>query len=389
MSEDSKNLFKISGVGIDTTTMKFRPIESGVVYNYLYTSISANNDYIISDYVKSMSDSSLIVGIDFLDGIDEIIINHLRVLGREKLDLLLIDSSCDLSYLSKNSINRYTNQGIGIKNPTSVDQIKELSKYNIKAVAFDLSPFHFNYDMINYCNENNIMIISFNPFGGNISSSAMIEAFSVPYLLSFSSNYSDIVFLSGRDTYYSDESKKYLESLIGKETKPIFTLRKNINKLIKPIKKVVNTSISFEDSININYDSPELIYNYEDIHFTLGNKLDNNLITIDNETMTDIEKEVKSLFDVSHIPSDISLGGLFAIYRYQAFNYLSVKYLESLGWKTEYVRLGDNMIAIKLEREQKKGWFKRSKETEYVNYFFSMLNNTPIFINIQNSFLKS
>ena len=392
MSDEKKSLFKISGVGIDTTTMKFKPVDFDTVYGYIYTSISANNDYIIADYVSYMSGSSLIVGVDFLDGVEDLLFRHIKTLGREKADLVLIDAGCNWDNFNKEALLSSKVVGdLGIKNPTSVEQIEQLTlKLNekLKFIAFDLSPFYFNYDIVKYCNENNITILSFNPLGGYVSAAAMIDAFSVPYLLSFSGTYSSIVFLSGRDSYYARESKKYLEGLFGKETKPIFTLRKNVSKLLKPIKRVVNTALKFDDSITINYDSPELLYDFDELQFSLG-KLKVDSMVIDDRTLTDVEKEVKDLFNVSSIPSDINSEGLFALYRYQAFNYIKVKYIESLGWSTEYVRLGDKMIAIKVERTSEKGWFRKTRETEKINYFFAIMNGAPVFLKIQNSVQKS
>lgn len=388
MNEEKKNnLFKISGVGIDTTTIKFKPTDLETVYSYIYTSISANNDYIISDYVKSMPKSSLIVGIDFLDSVNELLFRHIKTLERDKVDLLLIDSNCNWDNLNVVELKNSGVEKIGIKNPISVEQIEQAKtklEDNLEFIGIDLSPFYFNYDIINYCNNNNIQILSFNPFGGNLSAPSMIECFTAPYLLAFSGTYSSVVFLSGRDMYYSSESKKYLEELIGKESKSVFLLRKNVNKLVKPVKKVVNTAIKFDESIVINYDSPELLYNFDEISFSLG-KTKNDLISIDDKTLTEVEKEVKNLFNISYIPSDITDDSLFALYRYQAFNYLKVKYIESLGWNTEYVRLGNNMIAIKVNKEAEKKWFKKSKKAEEITYFFAMINKAPIFLRIQNS----
>lgn len=387
MVEENKK-FKISGIGLDTTTIKFTPVDD-TVYDYLYTSISANNDYIISDYVKSMPLASLVVGVDSVDNINDLLYKHIKTIGRDSIDLLLVDAKCNLKDLNIEEVSNVGVKEIGIKNPISVDQIlntqKDLGENKLKTISLNISPFCFNFDIIDYCNNNNIKIMSFNPFGGNISSQSMIESFSSPYLLSFSSTYSTVMFLSGRDLFLSRESKQYVENLIGKDTKPIFVLRKNVNKLIKPIKKVVNTCVNFEDLITINYNSPELLYNYEDVSFSLG-KVKSDLITID-DTVTDIEKEVNNLFKISYIPSNIEKGELFALYRYQAFDYLKIKYLQDFGWNTEYLRMSDNMVAIKISKTVKKGWIKKKdKILEEVTYFFAMVNDcTPVFLKLKNS----
>ena len=397
MSEEleKKRLFKVSGVGLDTTTIKFKPLDRETVYNYIYTSISANNDYIIADYVKYMTGSVLIVGVDSLDGIDLLLNSHLKTLGRGSIDLLLIDASCDWEkYFDASKLKSAGVKEIGIKNPESAEQIEKINQVvqkKIEFVSLDLSPLCFNYDLVTWCENNSVQLLTFNPLGGFISSNAMINAFSVPYLLSFAGTYSSVIFLSGRDLFYSGESKKYIEGLYGKEAKTIFTLKKNVSRLYKPIKKVVNTALEFDESVVLNYDSPELLYDYDEILFSLG-KAKEDKISVDDKELVDIENEVKNLLSISLIPRDVNSDGLFAIYRYQIINYLKVKYLGALGWKLEFVRLGDRMMAIKAKKEdEKKGWFKKKKKEaqESDNYFFALINDKPVFLKVKNSSEKA
>lgn len=413
MSEETKKkLFKVSGVGIDTTTMNYAPIDD-TVYNYIYTSISANNDYIIADYVKYMSGAVLIVGVDSLDAIDTLISSHLKTLGREKVDLLFIDAKCDWeNYFDFVRLNNRGVDEVGVKNPESIEQLEKIGQISgkqVKYVAIDLSPLYFNYELITWCEKNSVKLFTFNPLGGYLSSNAMINAFSVPYLLSFAGTYSDVIFLSGRDEFYSSQSKKFIEDLYGKETKPIFTLKKSVNRLIKPIKKVVNTAIKFgeeegKESFIINYNSPELLYDYDEILFSLG-KVKDDIISVDNKTVIDKEEkvndeekkrggeenkeaveEVRGLFELTYLPKDITPDELYALYRYRVLNYLKVNYLSDLGWKIECVRLGDKMMAIRVIRDwKKKSWFSRKKkddENKSINFFFALIKNKPVFLEV-------
>ena len=400
MSEETKKkLFKVSGVGIDTTTMNFPPVDRDNIYSYIYTSISANNDYIIADYVKYMSGASLLVGVDSLDAIDTLISSHLKTLGREKVDLLLIDAKCDWeNYFDFVRLNNRGVEEVGVKNPESIEQLEKIGQITgkqVKYVAMDLSPLYFNYELITWCEKNSVELFTFNPLGGYLSSNAMINAFSVPYLLSFAGTYSDVVFLSGREEFYSSQSKKFIEGLYGKETKSIFTLKKSVNRLYKPIKKVVNTAVKFgeedKESFIINYNSPELLYDYDEISFSLG-KIKDDIISVDNKTIIDkggekeAVEEVRGLFELTYLPKDITPDELYALYRYRVLNYLKVNYLSDLGWKIEYVRLGDKMMAIRVMRDwKKKSWFSRKKkdsENKSINFFFALIKNKPVFLEV-------
>lgn len=400
-NEENKNngkLFKLLGVGLDTTTIKYKPVDPHELsYDYIYTSLRANNDYIISDYVSQMPFSSLIVGVDFLDNekdtLTTMLLNHISTLNRSKIDLLLIDSSCDFTKF-KNDLDK-TNElvvdEIGLKNPKTVDDIinaKKLLNNKLRYVALNLSPLEFNYDVVKWCDENKISILGFNPLGGNITAPAMINAFSVPYLLNFSANYSVITFLSGRDLYLSGESKKYLEKVIGEISSPKYVLKKNVNRIFKPIKKVISTSLKFGESVNISFDSPELLFDFSELEFSLGNKPIPDKMTIDEKYLSVEEKDVKLIFDTSYIPSDANELDLLAYYRYRILNLLKLtKYPKEFGWDLEVSRLSNNMITIKVERKNEtRSWFKK-KETKTVHYyFFGLLSgNTPFFCKFKNA----
>ena len=183
--------------------------------------------------------------------------------------------------------------------------------------------------------------------------------------------------------------------LYGKETKSIFTLKKSVNRLYKPIKKVVNTAVKFgeedKESFIINYNSPELLYDYDEISFSLG-KIKDDIISVDNKTIIDkggekeAVEEVRGLFELTYLPKDITPDELYALYRYRVLNYLKVNYLSDLGWKIEYVRLGDKMMAIRVMRDwKKKSWFSRKKkdsENKSINFFFALIKNKPVFLEV-------
>lgn len=387
--EKEKTQFKLLGVGLDTTTINFRPVNPyDLSYSYLYTSIEANNDFIIADFIDMMPDATIITGIDFLDNAVDLIEEHLKTIKRYRVDCLLIDSKVDWGYYDKSGLKDFNRiDEIGIKNPETVEELEKAKSVlgSLKYVAINISPLNFNFDVVTWCNNNGVTILGFNPMGGNISSASMINAFSTPYLLCFAANYCEVVFLSGRDLYLSGESHTYLKQLIGQESSSVFTLKKNVFRLYKPIKKVVNTVLKFDNSIEINYNSPELLYEYTETNFVLG-KTKEDKVSFDGKNLDSITEQVKDLFEVISVPEDGLESDYYAAYRYRAINYLSSKYNKDNGWMISCNKLGDRMIAIKVEKTEEKGWFKKREVKTDNNFFFALLSgNTPFFCELKNT----
>ena len=238
------SMYKIKGVGLDTTNLDY--VADVGEFDYLHTSISANNGLIVRGILEE-SIATIITSIDFLDQIKIAVNNHLFELGREKLDLLLINSSCDFEKYA-DQVQELLDSGlvdqIGIKNPNSPEEIKRIMKTvpKIKYISLELCPLNFNYEVVKFCEDNDIDLLVFNPFGGYISAPVLIDSFTIPYLLNFAAYYGTIVFLSGREIS-SNSQRQYLEPLIDSdvENESLYQLTKSVKRLVKPIKKMVNT----------------------------------------------------------------------------------------------------------------------------------------------------
>ena len=152
--------FKIEGVGLDTTTLDYSPSEDNV-FGYLCTSVLSNNEHEIEEYVKSCSGSPLVTKIDFIDRSSEALGLHLDQIGREMVDLLLVDAKCDfLKYVEELSFlvdHKYVDV-IGIYNPESVERIEEIKSVlpNLKYIGLDICPLNFNYEIISWAKDNNV-----------------------------------------------------------------------------------------------------------------------------------------------------------------------------------------------------------------------------------------
>ena len=388
--------FKIKNIGIDTTQLDYSPSENN--FSHVHTSISANNDFEINEYIKQKEDSVLITSIDFLDKCDVAIINHLQELEREKINLLLVDASCDLVKYAdtlNDLLERDIIGEIGLKNPNSVDDIKKAMETlsQLRFVSLDICPLNFNYDIIDWCNKNNIDIIGFNPLGGYFSYTNIINSFTVPYLLGFAAYYCTIVFLSGRDPLLAEEDRTYLEDLINRESEQtyIFELNKNVFKLNKPLKRTISTYLSVLGDNTIYYDNPFSLYSYYEIQMTLGDKDKDKLINLHKREEKDtLEEAVENYFNEIEVPEDAtSPGDAISIVRPKILDLARIEYSDIDGWMVGSFKIDENTYIISAVRKLKVHRFLRKAKTElekknyilYYNdvdedFFFSVIQNT-------------
>lgn len=390
----SQDIFKISGIGIDTSTIEYGPSDERCNqdnYEYIHTSISSNNDFIINKYVESQPTATLITSIGFLDNIKPVILGHLEALGRSKLDLLLFDLTVDLDWDNygesiTNSLKELKEgeviEEVGLKNPKSIKDIEKIKKYlgDIKYIALDICPFNFNYDIIDWCNTNKINLIGFNCFGGFLSSANLISSFTVPYLLAFSANYCDVVILSGRDLFLSGEEKIYLEKLIGQPNSPKYSLKKNVSgKLVKPYKKVIETSFILKpDTLVLPYNKPGILYSPTDVSINLGKsiiivpEIESELQTKEEKNLVEMITEQNKLLSA---PKDSDLDSKFAYLRYRVMASLKLEFPTFMGWKHSYLKLGDRNLIIAIDKvpEKSKWWKKKKVSTEVTSRIFIFL----------------
>lgn len=352
--------FKISGIGLDTETIQFpiNPVKSE--FNYFHTSVGANNDFYLNKLLKENPDSKLIVSVGFTKDIELVLKYHLGFLGRYKEDMLLIPAHADWSILGKRFFDSHT---IGIENPDSVEvleQIKEHMGEAPKAIYIPLCPLSFNLEVIEWARKEGCSIFSYNPFGGYISARAIIDAFTTGYLLGFSSYYSDVVFLSGRDSSLAEENRKYIMSrFMGSDSLDTkYVLKKSINRIYKPHKKVVNTSFEFPNNFIIPFNDPQTLYS--DILVEIGD----TLATIP-EPKTETEEEIHHILSEIVFPVGMSEGEEAAYSRYLIVSYLLAKYPEEEGWKYTYVSFGGGMVSLCLRKSWKKGLFSKREHSRH------------------------
>lgn len=154
---------------------------------YIDTSICYNNDYRLKDILKEF-DFKIISKIppQYIEYYDYVIDHHLKCLGRDKIDLMLIHNSrSEWVELAKKleSDNRFLE--VGVSN-FSIDDLKkyksELGHYP-RYNEIEINPRYPNHKLVHFCKANGIKIIAYAIFGGKYNSMKIISDFTLPQIL--------------------------------------------------------------------------------------------------------------------------------------------------------------------------------------------------------------
>lgn len=381
--------FKVKSTCLDTTT--FNVLYTNRTYDYLLTSIVSGNDTTICDSLPVIDETELIVHTNHLDALNTTLNSHLRLLDRDSASIVLVDAKSGWDSAESMFVELGSTVGsYGIWCPESVAEIDQiLSKVQnyelyFKYIAMNLSPLEFNYEIVRYCESKGLSIIGLNPMGGLLSSGRNIEAFTVPYLLSFSSAYSEIVVLSGRDQYKSVESSKYIkDNLIDKELDKNYILKKTINKPVKSISKAIYTSTRLFGDI-LPYDDPFLLLDpdYSVIEIGKSSKsisskaIDSKKVKLGSVDDLDGEpkgiiKEVNDLLSVLYYPSDGDIRSKFACAKYKVLDYLGYEFNTESGWIRNLSSIGSTILLVMVSKAPKKTgmlWWKKEEPGDVRNF---------------------
>lgn len=378
--------FKITGIGIDTTRLNDVRF-SFDRFRYVHTTPKAGNEYILKSEIKDYH--TLITTVDFLDQIETVVPNHLRELGRNSIDLLLIDSKCriedNVDVLNNLIISGMVSE-IGISNPESTRRLDELRNKisQISYVSLDICPLNFGYSIIKYCEANDIKILGFNPFGGRINYPRLIESFTVPYLLAFSGAYSDIVFLS--DHHDINSECEYLSELIDQEyNEKEFEITQDVSKLLKEPKKTIFTSIKLDDGSIIPYTSRDTYFSYQESYFGIGKP---GLTLTAEEEKDNLETSVYDFYkEFSGGPADKpSPENTMMFLRYRILDLARIEYPEIDGWFLFWTPIDSTTFTISGVRTLVEKRFLRIKKTiEQFNYIVAYTGTELIFRKLKNA----
>lgn len=395
--------FKIKGVGLDTSNLNYLPktiSDESVEYGYFYTNVNANNGLVVRPLLQESREVRLVVGIDFLDHVSIAIREHLLELGRSYIDVLMIDSGCDWEKYEE-EIKTIMESGlvdeIGIKNPEkkTVEELEALRvKFGITYIGINLCPLYYWKSIMDWANSTGITIFSFNPLGGHLSAPSLIDSFSITYLLNFSAFHSDIVFLSGKDIVFSNVNKDYITSLLHLESSVDsnnYIIKKDINKLIKPLKEVGHASIRVGEEL-FPITEKDMVLNPQEMDIGIGSvalKIDES-IELDSDD--EVGHSIMSYLEDAYLPEDTkNPKDYMSVVRPKAFELFQNQFPSEKGWLCANVFMGDLYLFSAYREFRHTRWFSpdeiRSENKVYALYYSPGYGF--ILRNVQNSSLKS
>lgn len=343
--------FQIQGVGLDTTNINHPFGDEEDWFDYIYTSISANNDFILKDSLKNLNPSPpLIVYVEFLENLSDMLNYHLNILGRDQVDLLMFSAKLKPNDIEKALDGFRSNvRSFGVKDIKSVKQLEtflNIKTISIRHVGINISPTDFNYEVIDYCRQNRIPLFGFNPIGGYLSSTRNISSFSIPYLLSFAAANCDVVLLSGRDTQKAWEDMKFLRTLRDKvyTDDSLYVLEKKIYKPASSLPVAIKTAIDLGHGYKLPYEDPQFsTLNGTDIitSFKTVREYPESYMGV-YETQPDYVK-IRDILILLDYPETWPPEIKFAYIRYNIMEYFNKNYPQA---EIEYVLIGKTIFLI-------------------------------------------
>lgn len=166
------------------------------VCEYIDTAIDYNNDYLLSDVpnYKIISKMSFCHSNDY----EFFVSNHLKCLKRDFIDIMLIHSNRgDWTELAKkiNEDTRFKEVGVSNFNKEDIIKYKEIIGKYPAYNEIEINPRYVDLEVVEFCKENNIKIISYAICGGKYNAMTYVADYSLPYIISFAAQYADIIIL--------------------------------------------------------------------------------------------------------------------------------------------------------------------------------------------------
>lgn len=381
--------YKVSEVGLDTRSINYDCDFLGDGFNkisYLFTSISANNDFLVGPDLRVSSKFSIITHIDTVDKLEYLVEAHTKSLGVRYLSVLLIDSECDIS--SKEiEINNLKERGlvesIGIYGPKS-KEVLEKTKIPFDYVGLPVSPLDYNHEVMEWCKSNEKTVIGLEPYGDKLSEARNIESFTKMYLLNFISTNADIVILPGKDLVQAIVESEYVMNLKGTKSLPMYVLKKSWHKTVEPLNKFAYTSVVLGDGVEISYHDPEMLIDSAEI--TLGAAKETKFADNTKKALQkfDVDEELRKSSDPVSTINDLVSGVLdysglsdevaFAFARYRVLSRLQ-DFFPGDDWEVQLAKIGTSELTIRLTKpEIIKGmlWWTKVTPAESKTYVLAM-----------------
>lgn len=194
---------KVNSVAIGTYEIEvngydyLKEVKSRVKFDYVDTSICYNNDYYISkcDFLNGKKLISKIPP-QMTDNYEFYVSNHLKSLGVDHIDIMLIHNPrADWTELAlkMNEDSRFKEVGVSNFSIDDIERYKLVTgsypKYNEMEVNID----YYDKDLIEFCHNKGIKIISYAILGGKYNARKNISKYTLEAILTFVSGIADIV----------------------------------------------------------------------------------------------------------------------------------------------------------------------------------------------------
>ena len=174
-------------------------VKSNIKFDYVDTSICYNNDYYISkcDFLNGKKLISKIPP-QMTDNYEFYVSNHLKSLGVDHIDIMLIHNPrADWTELAlrMNEDSRFKEVGVSNFSIDDIEKYKLVTgsypKYNEMEINID----YYDKDLIDFCHDKGIKIISYAILGGKYNARKNISKYTLESILTFVSGIADIVII--------------------------------------------------------------------------------------------------------------------------------------------------------------------------------------------------
>jgi len=170
-----------------------RPLTYAKEFEWLDTAITYNNDYFIKPWKGKIISK---ISPSMYDSYDWWVENHLKCLGRSKIDVMLVHNTRNDNwlkmYLKLLRDSRFIE--VGVSNVT-VDDLKEIHKVSGKWpvwVETEINPNYCDLELVQFCKSKGIKVIAYAIFGGKYNARRNISRYTIPVILNSVLNVADL-----------------------------------------------------------------------------------------------------------------------------------------------------------------------------------------------------
>lgn len=208
------------------------------------TSICYNNDLYLRNILKLNKKSRIISKIppQMIGEYEFMMSNHLRCLGRDKIDIMLIHNSrSDWKELAKKleSDDRVVESGVSNFTIEQIKEYKDLMGYYPRYNEMEINVNYYDKELIEFCHNNDIKIIAYAILGGKYNARRNISKFTLPYLLTFVGRLAEFVIVRSDNSHRIHDMISYLslfKEIINEDEykEELFEISEEKNKSITP-----------------------------------------------------------------------------------------------------------------------------------------------------------